>query len=182
MGITIFWDRSAPQGLQLPAARTISMILTSPVDVQENPVLINGFDTGRSQCDAAMVLNRMQLFIKRHNCRHPILLVLQQDLYTPGTDFVFGLARNVSGAAVLSVTRLDNRYYGRDADDGELVDRIAKEGAHEIGHLQGLPHCPDPECVMFQPRTLDELDRKKKALCPACLALRKTVLQERPSI
>ncbi|MDD1677379.1 MAG: archaemetzincin family Zn-dependent metalloprotease [Methanomicrobiales archaeon] len=176
MGITIFWDRSAPQGLQLPAARTISMILAAPVDVQENTVFLNGFDTVRNQCDAGMILNRMQLFVKRHHCTEPILLVIQQDLYTPGTDFVFGLARNAAGAAVLSVARLDNRYYGRTADDAELVDRIAKEGAHEVGHLQGLPHCNDPECVMFQPRTLDELDRKRKALCPTCLALKQTLL------
>jgi archaemetzincin len=48
------------------------------------------------------------------------------------------------------------------------MDRIAKEGAHEIGHLIGLPHCEDRECVMFRPDTLDELDRKKKVLCPSC--------------
>ena len=175
MGITIFWDRSAPQGLQTPVARTISMILAMPVAVLENPVCVNGFDTSRNQCDAGMILSRMQLFVKRHHCSEPILLVIQQDLYTPGMDFVFGLARNATGAAVLSVARLDNRYYGRIADDAELVDRIAKEGAHEVGHLEGLPHCSDPECVMFQPTTLDELDRKRKALCPTCCALRKTL-------
>jgi archaemetzincin len=146
------------------------MILTLPVEVQENPFRIQGFDNDRNQYDAAMILNRMQLYVKRHHLRHPILLVIPQDLYTKGTDFVFGLARDVCGAAVLSVSRLDNGYYGRPADDAELVDRIAKEGAHEIGHLTGLSHCTDPECVMFPPKTLDELDRKKKALCPACTA------------
>jgi archaemetzincin len=32
----------------------------------------------------------------------------------------------------------------------------------------GLAHCDDPECIMFYPQTLDELDRKKKMLCPKC--------------
>jgi archaemetzincin len=48
------------------------------------------------------------------------------------------------------------------------MDRIVKEGAHEIGHLLGLGHCENRECVMFRPNTLDELDRKKKQLCPIC--------------
>jgi archaemetzincin len=69
---------------------------------------------------------------------------------------------------VVSTSRLGNEYYGRPGSDDDYIDRIAKEGAHEIGHLLGLPHCDDRECVMFKPDTLDELDRKKKVLCPAC--------------
>ena len=79
------------------------------------------------------------------------------------------------GAGVVSTARLGNAYYGKQDCDDDFIDRTAKEGAHEIGHLLGLPHCEDKECVMFRPDTLDELDRKKKALCPACrelLALR----------
>jgi archaemetzincin len=68
----------------------------------------------------------------------------------------------------VSTSRLGNEYYGRQGSDDDYIDRIAKEGAHEIGHLLGLPHCSDRECVMFRPDTLDELDRKKKVLCPSC--------------
>jgi archaemetzincin len=81
---------------------------------------------------------------------------------------VFGLARESIGAAVVSTARLSNEYYDRPGDDDDLIDRITKEGAHEILHLLGLGHCTNPECVMFKPDTLDELDRKKKMLCPAC--------------
>jgi archaemetzincin len=81
---------------------------------------------------------------------------------------VFGLAREAAGAAVISTARLGNEYYGRDGNDDDLIDRITKEGAHEVGHLFGLEHCRNRECIMFRPDTLDELDRKKKMLCQTC--------------
>ena len=63
---------------------------------------------------------------------------------------------------------LGNEYYGREGNDDDLIDRITKEGAHEVGHLVGLGHCDNTECIMFRPDTLDELDGKKKMFCPAC--------------
>jgi archaemetzincin len=69
---------------------------------------------------------------------------------------------------VVSTARLSNEYYGRDLNDDDLIDRITKEGTHEVGHLLGLEHCSDQECIMFKPDTLDELDRKKKMFCITC--------------
>ncbi len=122
----------------------------------------------RQQVDAQALLDSIQAFKHRHRIAEPVLLVVHQDLFRNGNSFVFGLARESVGAGVVSTFRLANEYYGREGSDEDYIDRIAKEGAHEIGHLLGLPHCTDPECVMFRPDTLDELDRKKKVLCPSC--------------
>lgn len=48
------------------------------------------------------------------------------------------------------------------------MDRMVKEGAHEAGHLLGLDHCPDAACIMHNPITLDDLDRKRQGFCPEC--------------
>ena len=169
MNIKVFWDPQSPSGLQLPVSRLISMILDQPVEVLESPLLVDGYDRDRNQHDARKILDRIQnTYIRRFNIQDPLLLVVPCDLFVGGCDFVFGLARSQIGAAVVSTARLDNTYYGRDAHDEDLIDRIAKEGAHELGHLLGLDHCENPECTMFRPATLDELDRKKKMLCPAC--------------
>ena len=143
-------------------------ILGIPLEVTESCILLSGYDRERDQYDAQKILSRIQLYKRQRGSSEPILLVVPHDLTVRGQDFVFGLARQTGGAAVVSTARLDNGYYGRAREDSDLAGRIAKEGAHEICHLFGLEHCTNPECVMFPPRTLGELDRKKLAFCPAC--------------
>ncbi len=169
MGVNILWDQQAPEGIELPVARMITMILGRETGLVEYPLLIDGYDRNRNQHDAQKILDRLQdTLTRRYEISGPLLLVTSKDLYVNGCDFVFGLARPTCGVAVVSTARFGNGYYGRMPDDIDLIDRTAKEGAHELGHLLGLGRCGNPECVMFRPRTLDELDRKRKVLCPAC--------------
>ena len=168
MHIHIFWDSLSPPGLQIPVTRMISSILGMPATVSENHVRMMGYVDGRKQIDAQVLLDSIQAYKHRHAIQDPLLLVVHQDLFNNGNSFVFGLARQSVGAAVVSTARLSNEYYGREGNDDDLIDRITKEGAHEVGHLLGLAHCHDRECIMFKPDTLDELDRKKKVLCKKC--------------
>jgi archaemetzincin len=170
MRIKIFWDPQAPVGLQRPAVKGLSSVLGMPVEMAEHRFLLNGFDPSRNQYDAQKILSRIQLFKRQHGISEPVLLVVSQDLCLPRQDFVFGLARESVGAAVVSMARLHNRFYGREDDDGDLVGRLIREGAHEVGHLFGLEHCASKECVMYPPATLGELDRKKVAFCGPCRA------------
>lgn len=171
MRIQMLWDQGAAGGIELPVCRTISKILDMPVDLHNNQVIINGYNHGRDQHHATAIIDRLHTtYIRRFDVCDPVLLVTGADLYAGGSDFVFGLARRSYGAAVVSTARLHNGYYGRPDSDDDLIDRLSKECAHEICHLMGLGHCPDPECVMFKPETLDELDRKKKMLCASCMA------------
>jgi archaemetzincin len=148
----------------------LSSVLGMPVEMAEHRFLLNGFDPSRNQYDAQKILSRIQLFKRQHGISEPVLLVVSQDLCMPRQDFVFGLARESVGAAVVSMARLHNRFYGREDDDGDLVGRLVREGAHEVGHLFGLEHCASKECVMYPPATLGELDRKKVAFCGPCRA------------
>jgi len=168
MHIHIFWDTLSPPGLQVPVTSKISSIIGVPATVSDNPVRMMGYVEGRKQLDAQVLLDSIDAYKRRHVMKEPLLLVVQQDLFKNGNSFVFGLARQSIGAAVVSAARLSNEYYGREANDDDLIDRITKEGAHEVGHLLGLGHCNNQECIMFKPDTLDELDRKKKMFCPSC--------------
>ena len=168
MHIHIFWDALAPAGLQLPVIRNIAAITGLSVTGGENRVRLTGYAGSRKQLDAAALLDSMNAYRRRHHITDPILLVLSQDLFSPGHSSVFGLARENERVAVVSSARLNNEFYNKNPDDNDLIDRLTKEGAHETGHLFGLSHCTDPECIMFRPDTLAELDRKRKTFCSTC--------------
>jgi archaemetzincin len=168
MDVHIFWDQRAPEGLAGPTGRCIAAISGTAVKVSESPVILNGYSGHRKQVDAGIILDSLGTYIHRQKIDVPILLVVGQDLFATGLDFVFGLARPQTGVSVVSGARLDNEYYGRHKNDEDLIDRVAKEGSHELGHLYGLSHCKNHECIMFNPHTLDELDGKKKEFCPVC--------------
>ncbi len=169
MNILIFWDRSAPCGLEIPVARIISQIMDLPTDVCESPLLYNGFVRDRNQFDASTILSCIDVFSRRNEEKRFILLVTGDDIFMPGTRYVFGLSRPVTGTAVISSARLKNEYWGLPPDEMMLIDRLSREGAHEIGHLLHLDHCENASCVMSNPLTLDDLDNKKSMLCSSCL-------------
>lgn len=96
------------------------------------------------------------------------LAVIDNDLYVPGLNFVFGLADRLHNICLISITRLRQSYYGLPADENVFLKRALKEAVHELGHLFNLEHCPDPRCVMHFSNTLSDTDRKDSRFCRLC--------------
>ena len=97
-----------------------------------------------------------------------VLGVTGVDLTAPGLNFVFGLADPQSRCAVISLARLYPEFYGQPRDPGLFKARALKEAVHELGHLLGLGHCPDPACVMLFSNSLADTDRKGPRFCQPC--------------
>jgi archaemetzincin len=168
MDLLIFWDSGAPAGLELPVMRMISVLLDVPARVCGNPLIMNGYVGSRRQTDASVLLDSIGVFKQRQDIRNHVLVVTGNDIFSAGATSLFGLARPSAGAAVVSTARFSNEFYGKDGNEEDLIDRTVKESAHEVGHLLGLDHCMTPECIMHNPLTLDDLDRKKRWFCPVC--------------
>jgi archaemetzincin len=97
-----------------------------------------------------------------------ILGVTGVDLTAPGLNFVFGLADPRGRVAVISLARLYPEFYGQPRDPRLFKARAVKESVHELGHLLGLDHCPDPACVMAFSNSLADTDRKGPGFCRRC--------------
>jgi archaemetzincin len=124
---------------------------------------------GRSQYPGAPFL--AALAAARSSGEEVVLGVTGVDLTAPGLNFVFGLADPRSRTAVISLARLYPEFYGQPRNPRRFKERGVKEAVHELGHLLGLGHCPDPACVMFFSNSLVDTDRKGPGFCDHCREL-----------
>ena len=123
-------------------------------------------DLRRNQYYATAMLRRLRQFdADEETC---VLGVTAHDLFVPVLTFVFGEAELGGRCAVVSLQRLDERFYGMPAREELLLERLVKEGVHELGHTFGLRHCNDWRCVMTSSHAVEKLDVKSERFCAAC--------------
>jgi len=70
---------------------------------------------------------------------------------------VFGLGYKPGKSCIASSFRLK----------GNREDKLFKVAIHELGHTQGLPHCPTKNCFMRDAEGKDHLD-EETMFCPKC--------------
>lgn len=121
---------------------------------------------GRDQVDARALLEQTAQ-LARHT-REVTLGVTVRDIGLPVFTFVFGLAQDSGRAAVISLARLDPRFYGLPADPSHTLERGLAEALHELGHVVGIKHCPNAACLMRFAATLAHADARGLAFCEAC--------------
>jgi archaemetzincin len=132
--------------------------------VQNHQIEVEPFyDVNRGQYDAIKIIQEFE----KENSPHTLILTTV-DLFIPIFTFVFGLAKLNGSTGIVSTRRLENRYYGLPDDPQLLQERLLKEIIHEFGHLAGLRHCPQFDCVMASSTSADEIDIKSAYYCEAC--------------
>jgi archaemetzincin len=147
--------------LVLPEALPVSCRLrTHPIELEE------AYHPLRQQYHSTVLL--AQLVRSAHNPAAKVLGVTDVDLFIPIFTFVFGEAQLGGTAALISVHRLDQRFYGLPEDRRLLLERCEKEALHELGHTFGLVHCADFECVMHFSNSIEHVDLKSNAFCASC--------------
>ncbi|HON09784.1 MAG TPA: archaemetzincin family Zn-dependent metalloprotease [Chitinispirillaceae bacterium] len=131
--------------------------------LQDNPGF--AFERRREQYfgDALLAFLRE----KRHSIGGTLLGLIDQDCYTGNLSFIFGQAVLKGHEAIVATKRLRQSFYGLPENPGLLRERLLKEAMHEIGHTWGLPHCPDPYCVMHFSSSLNDTDIKEAKYCEA---------------
>jgi archaemetzincin len=127
----------------------------------------DAFDTNRQQYHSTVTLKKVTSLKPDKYTR--ALGVIDADLYVPELNFVFGEADIYTGvAAIISLTRLRQEFYGLHQDKKLFHLRTVKEAIHEIGHTYGLSHCQNPHCIMYFSSTIRDTDKKGPGFCTTC--------------
>ncbi len=132
------------------------------------------YNSERRQYNADKILKRFINHTKNFHAFR-ILGVVDKDLYSEPLNFVFGIAINpkkrISGVpvvALISTTRLREKFYRRPENNDIFELRILKEAVHELGHTFSLEHC-NKFCIMRFSNTLMDTDKKPPQFCESCL-------------
>ena len=88
--------------------------------------------------------------------------LVQKDLCLPILTYVYGESQLGGKAAVVSLHRLMH------ASRPLIYRRAVKVSLHEVGHLLGLAHCREIDCLMRFSKQLEQLDRLPITFCSAC--------------
>ena len=80
-------------------------------------------------------------------------------------NFVFGQGRVGGKVGIYSIARFG--FPDQDSTQFDLcLKRTLKVASHELGHIFGITHCVDYECIMNGSNYLDETDAKPVYFCP----------------
>lgn len=150
-------------------AAELARIFQVSCHVHEEPLLADfAYDARRDQYYSTALLQSMQSL--RSDPQTAWLGVTGLDLFIPILTYLFGEAQLGGRCAVVSLHRLREEFYGLPANPDLLRQRLVKESTHELGHVLGLRHCLDWQCVMASTHDVERLDLKGKEYCRSCLA------------
>ncbi len=154
-------------------------ILSPPIfileEIQKNLKSIFGIET---IIDKGIIPNKIHLNVIRNqyyatkllkllrelnlNEATKILGVISEDIFDEGYNFLFGIAELNGKYGVISIYRLFDKNIIK------YTERCIKEAVHEVGHLFGLNHCENRECVMNFSLSVSDVDKKDKFFCKIC--------------
>jgi archaemetzincin len=165
-GIHLWWI-----GVEQASPRTVEHVRLHLARAFERPVAVwegperprEAYDPRRRQWSSTRILRWL---LEAGPPGGKLIGLTDVDLFIPILTFVFGEAQLDGGAAVVSTARLADPA---EVSDGRVVlERLAKESVHEMGHAFGLLHCGTPGCVMGRSASVRDVDLKRGELCRDC--------------
>jgi archaemetzincin len=123
------------------------------------PLPEDAFMSMRNQYDASKIIRSLAA----DSAGAPFKMgVTARDISIPILTYVFGESQLGGRIAVISIHRLHH------VDRQLVFQRAAKIAIHEAGHLLGLEHCFEVDCLMRFSKQTDQLDHLPMHFCSSC--------------
>lgn len=107
-------------------------------------------------------------------CAVATIGVTMEDLTKDDTwNFVYGQASLAEGRGIFSIARFSPEFNDEPVSSSEerehvVLKRACKVVSHELGHIFGLKHCINFQCLLNGANHLGELNRQVLYECPSC--------------
>ncbi|MCD4783007.1 MAG: archaemetzincin family Zn-dependent metalloprotease [Candidatus Eremiobacteraeota bacterium] len=133
--------------------------------LKKQKIPTQAFDLNRSQYNSKELIEFLQA---QKTYKEKIIGLINEDIFKPGFPFVFGEANSLKDVAVVSLWRFEQNMEFFDCDPELFKSRGKKEAIQKMGHIYGLRHCVNPNCVMFYSHTISDIDVKSDEFCTHC--------------
>ena len=122
---------------------------------------------GQEQILAGYVLDSV-LITRKPKDAVVLMGITEGDLFPkPQWNYVFGLASYQKGVGVTSLYRFADGNLS-ESNFNQSLERLIKISSHEIGHMFGISHCLNANCVMNGTNSLTETDIHFARACSLC--------------
>jgi len=115
----------------------------------------------RKQYNAKIILDTLR------KLKGNIVAITNLDLYIDKLNFVFSVTE-YDGPALISIYRLNPKFYQEKPNFDLLIDRLVKEVLYCIGKMKGMRDCQNIKCIMHRASSARDLDYKEKEFCKDC--------------
>jgi archaemetzincin len=115
----------------------------------------------RKQYNADIVIDVLR------NLNGNIIAITDKDIYSDNLNYVFSLVE-YDGPAVISIYRLNPKFYQESPNFDLLINRLVKEILYCVGKVLGMEDCGNPKCLMHKALSIRDIDFKGKDFCGDC--------------
>ena len=143
--------------------------MTAKAEIEsEMAIPTAAYDRERAQYNAQKIADAGADKVRLAVTNERALVIIDKDIFVPGSDYLYGFADAKNGVAVVSLTRLGKEFSGVKPDRKVLIGRALKTALRELGLSWKMEKCPSAKCPLSLPAGVADIDKMRDSYCYKC--------------